>query len=58
MTAHTLDFRLIKAAPDLLDLAKNIAGLDESCLRNHVILINAVQEWREQARAAVAKASS
>jgi hypothetical protein len=54
---------LIAAAPDMLDLARNVAGLDAAYLDHidhhsilHGILISAVREWQEQARAAIAKA--
>ena len=49
--------RLIAAAPDLLDLAKNIAGLDPVYIpAGNSILAVAVREWFTQARAAIAKA--
>jgi hypothetical protein len=56
MTAHTLNFHLIRAAPDLLDLAKNIAALHDDYLTYNSVLSHAVRKWREQARTAIAKA--
>lgn len=51
------DARLIAAAPDMLDLARNVAGIDHRYLNtNNDILLRAVLEWMEQARAAIAKA--
>jgi hypothetical protein len=47
---------LIAAAPDLLDLAKNVAGLDAHYLPEGKIISQAVREWQTQARAAIAKA--
>ena len=51
--------RLIAATPDLLDLARNVAGLDPAHVEKidgHVLVVNAIREWIEQARAAIAKA--
>jgi hypothetical protein len=49
--------RLIAAAPDLLDLAKDIAGLDHRYLAHgDNVLANALREWKAAARTAIAKA--
>jgi hypothetical protein len=51
------DARLIAAAPDLLDLARNVAGIDSRYLHtNNDILLQAVREWLEQAHTIIAKA--
>jgi hypothetical protein len=49
---------LIAAAPDMLDLARNVAGLDDQWLANanERRLRDLIHEYREQARAAIAKA--
>lgn len=49
---------LIATAPDLLDLARNIAGMDERYIVDGPFtpVLNAVREWKAQARAAIAKA--
>ena len=48
---------LIAAAPDLLDLAKDIAGLDHHYLaQGDKALQQALREWKAAARAAIAKA--
>ena len=49
--------RLIAAAPDLLDLAKDIAALDHRYLAHgDNALASALREWKAAARAAIAKA--
>ena len=51
--------RLAVAAPDLLDLAHNVAGLDDRYLSQSnlpTLVLAAIREWQEQARAAIAKA--
>lgn len=52
------DARLIAAAPELYDLAENIAGFDESLLASADLSVirAALREWRGQARAALGKA--
>jgi hypothetical protein len=49
---------LIAAAPDMLDLARNVAGLDDQYLANtnEGGLRVLIREWRKEARAAIAKA--
>ena len=60
--ARAADFRqrrLEAAAPDLLDLARNVAGLDPAYIEKidgPVLVVAAIREWIEQARAAIAKA--
>ncbi|HEV7356501.1 MAG TPA: hypothetical protein VGN99_00800, partial [Steroidobacteraceae bacterium] len=50
------DARLIAAAPELLDLARNIAGLDWRYLdQKSGPLFDAMREWQQQARAVIAK---
>jgi hypothetical protein len=44
--------RLIAAAPQLLDFAKNVAGLDDRLLTD----ISILKQWRDDARALFAKA--
>lgn len=50
--------RLIAAAPDILDLARNVGGFDDALLKSTDINVirAAMIEWRDQARAAIAKA--
>lgn len=50
--------RLIATAPDLADLARNVAGLDDTALANATLhtLRTWIIEYRAQARAAIAKA--
>ncbi len=50
--------RLAAAAPEILDLAKNIAGLDEHYIPDDKIIGEAIREWREQARTIIAKAEA
>jgi hypothetical protein len=53
------DARLIAAAPELLDLARNVAGLDVRYLSQSnlpTLVLAAIREWQEAARAAIAKA--
>lgn len=47
----TANARLIAAAPDLLDFARNVAGLDDRLLLN----VDVLKQWRDDARAAIAK---
>src|SRR5262245_39965696 len=52
--------RLIAAAPDLLDIARNMAGIDEHWLANTEVagLRSALYALRNKARAAIAKAAN
>ncbi len=48
---------MTSAASDLLDLAKDIAGLDHRYLAHgNNVLANALREWKAAARVAIAKA--
>lgn len=50
---------LYRAAPDMLDLARNVAGLDPAYvdkIEGPTLIVAAIREWIEQARAAIAKA--
>lgn len=51
--------RLIAAAPDLADLARNVAAFDDALLKSADLNVirAALHEFREQARAAIAKAT-
>jgi hypothetical protein len=53
------DARLIAAAPDMLDLARNVGGFDDSLLASADLNVirAALCEWRDQARAVIAKAT-
>ena len=53
------DARLIVAAPDLLDIARNVAGFDDGLLKSADLnLIRAtLREWRDEARAAIRRAT-
>lgn len=50
--------RLIAAAPELLDLARNIAGLDDGAFTRADLnyFRSLIREYRDEARAAIAKA--
>lgn len=52
------DARLIAAAPDFLDLARNVGGFDDGLLKSADlnVLRAALTEYRDQARAALDKA--
>lgn len=57
VTRAEANARLIAVAPDLLDLAKDIAGLDHCYLaQGDKALQQALREWKAAARAAIAKA--
>jgi hypothetical protein len=48
--------RAADIADEMFDLAKNIAGIDDRYLAHTSILASAAHEWRDQARAVIAKA--
>lgn len=58
VTKDEANARLIAAAPDLLDVARNVGGIDDGWLKgaHPELLRKAILQIRDEARAAIAKA--